>query len=191
MSRMLAACLLMIAACSLTGCDPVARHKALSTLFDGVPTLPPPDRLCAEYAEKRVAEVRAELTRAKGAKAEAGATQSQHRPYKEKSCNNCHDKTKEGGLVAPRNQLCFICHTGFVQGAFVHGPVATGDCLACHQPHSSGFPSFLKTDRSAVCVTCHREKRVAVGMHERVAAKQMACVDCHDPHFGNAAFFLK
>jgi len=191
MKKMLIACLLLIAVGSLTGCDPLARHKALSTLFDGVPSLPPPEQLCADYAEKRVAEVRDELAGKKGAKVEADAMKSQHRPYQEKSCNDCHDKTKENGLAAPRNQLCFVCHTGFVKGSFVHGPVATGDCLACHLPHSAGFPLLLKADRSAICATCHREKRIAAGMHERVAAQQMACVDCHDPHFGNAAFFLK
>ena len=191
MNKMLVACLLLISVCSFLGCDPVARHKTLSTLFDGVPSLPPPEQLCTEYAEQRVAEVRDELTGKKEAKDESGSTSSQHLPYKEKACKDCHDKEKKDGLVAPRNELCFVCHDDFVQGPFVHGPVAVGDCLACHLPHSSGFPSLLKTERVAVCAMCHREKRVAAGMHEKVTAHQLACVDCHDPHFGNVEFFLK
>ena len=180
----------MIAACSLVGCDPIARHKALSTIFDGVPTLPAPEQLCADYTDKRLAEFRDELS-GKKVKAESSATQSQHPPYQEKRCSDCHDKSKRNGLIAETNQLCFVCHTGFVKGAYVHGPVATGDCLVCHLPHNSNFPSLLKMERSAVCATCHRETRVAAVMHDRLAAQQMACVDCHDPHSGAAPFFLK
>jgi predicted CXXCH cytochrome family protein len=191
MNKVHVACLLFIAACSFAGCDQTTRYKALSTLFDGVPSLPPPEQFCSDYAEKRIAEVRDELTDIKTAKVEAGATHSKHLPYGEKSCNKCHDKSKKDGLIAPRNQLCFVCHSGFIRGLFVHGPVAVGDCLACHLPHSSGFPLLLKTERSAICSICHHEKRIASGLHEKVAAQQIACVDCHDPHFGKAAFFLK
>ena len=191
MTKILVACLLLLIACSLAGCDPVSRHKVVTTIFDGYPSLPPPQQYCAEYAEKRAAEVKEELSGEKADKAAAGASQSQHLPYREKSCNDCHDKSKQNGLVAPRNELCFVCHADFIKGSYVHGPVAIGDCLACHQPHSSGFAALLKTEKSAICFKCHREKRVTSGMHEKVAAQHMVCVDCHDPHFGNVPFFLK
>lgn len=181
----------MLIACILSGCDPVTRHKVVSTMFDGYPSLPPPEQYCAEYAEKQVAEVKEELSGKKSVKESTGVTQSQHLPYQEKSCSDCHDKSKQNGLVAPRNELCFVCHSGFIKGSYVHGPVAIGDCLACHQPHNSGFPALLKADKSAICIKCHREKRVAAGMHDKLAAQQMGCEDCHNPHFGNVPFFLK
>jgi predicted CXXCH cytochrome family protein len=28
-------------------------------------------------------------------------------------------------------------------------------------------------------------------MHDAAAAKQMVCVDCHNPHSGNIQYFLK
>ena len=187
----LAVGLFLVAAFSLTGCDPVSRHKALSTLFDGVPSLPPPEQHCADYADKKVAELRDELSGKKVQKVDVAASKSLHLPYQEKKCDGCHDKSKKDGLVAPRRELCFVCHKGFIKAEWVHGPVAVSDCLSCHVPHNSAFPSLLKADRNAVCASCHQEKRLAAVMHDRVMAQQMACIDCHDPHFGNAAYFLK
>src|SRR6185369_12568316 len=85
----------------LSGCDPIARHKVVSTIFDGVPSLPPPEQLCEDYAIKKVAEAKAETDRK-----DTGPAGSEHPPYKEKRCEDCHDKTREGGLIRPKNELC-------------------------------------------------------------------------------------
>lgn len=183
--------LLAFAACALTGCDPVTRHKALTTLFDGVPSLPPPEQICQVYAEQRVAEVRNELTQKKKDATEGRVALSQHPPYVEKKCNSCHDKNSKDGLVAPRNQLCFVCHKEFVKDKYVHGPIAVADCLACHLPHTSANPSLLKKETSAMCGTCHKEPRNAQTMHDKLAAQNMVCTDCHNPHFGPVPYFLK
>lgn len=176
---------------ALSGCDPITRHKALTTLFDGVPSLPPPEQICTEYADQKVAELRNELLGKKTVAKTGPVTVSQHPPYVEKKCNDCHNKNNRDGLVAPRNQLCYVCHTNFVKGQFVHGPIAVADCLACHLPHTSTNPSLLKNNVSALCAGCHKEKRVADTMHAKLAAQQMPCTDCHDPHFGNLQYFLK
>lgn len=172
----------------LSGCDPVTRYKVTSTIFDGVPSYPPPEQFCKEYVEKKVETEKAEL---KQQAMKKESTSSTHMPYQEKQCDDCHDKTKEGGLVLPKNELCFVCHANFVKGGYVHGPVATADCLACHEPHLSSFPKLLKAASVQMCETCHREQRLTVGMHAKVAAKQLLCIDCHDPHYGNMQFFLK
>ena len=189
--KMSVACLLLVTLCSLVGCDPITRHKILSTMFDGVPSLPPPEQLCAEYAEMRVATAKIEIDNKKTDKGEDGREQSKHQPYVEKNCDGCHDKSKKDGLAAPRNEICFACHARAASEASVHGPFAVGECLTCHLPHSSSFPALLKMDRSAICSTCHREKRIFAGMHDKVAQQKMICVDCHDPHFGTASYFLK
>ncbi|HEY3306988.1 MAG TPA: cytochrome c3 family protein [Desulfuromonadaceae bacterium] len=186
--KMLVACLLALL---LPGCDTVGRHKLLSTIFDGVPSLPPPEQLCQEYADKQVAEVKDQLSGKKTVTAVTEAAKSQHAPYQDKKCNDCHDKRKQNGLVVPSTELCLVCHTGFIKGPYVHGPVAVGDCLVCHLPHNSNFPALLKTEKNAICSTCHREKRIATAMHDKLNAQRIGCTDCHDPHFGNAAFFLK
>ena len=177
---------------SLCGCDPVARHKVLTTIFDGVPNPPPPEQVCADYAEKRMAELRDELSGKKAADlAQKKKQGSEHMPYVEKRCDDCHDKTKESGLVTAKKDLCLYCHTGFIKGTYVHGPVATGDCTACHEPHNAEFPFLLKKNAGEVCALCHLEKRTASVMHSKVAAQKLVCTDCHDPHSANAPFFLK
>ena len=120
-----------------------------------------------------------------------GQESSVHRPYQEKQCDGCHDRSKESGFVSSREDLCYVCHTGFVKGSFVHGPVAVKDCLACHVPHSSSSAPLLKTGKNILCSSCHREKRLAAAMHDKVSAQNMGCVDCHDPHYGNVQYFLK
>lgn len=178
--------------CALCSCDPVNRHKVLSTIFDGVPSLPPPEQICSEYAELRVAAYRDELAGKKGGKKEAPKMEmSLHRPYEEKKCDNCHDKSTESGFVRPLNQLCLVCHTDFFKGSFVHGPAAVGECIVCHVPHDSQFAPLLKVSKDDLCPTCHREPRQALGLHNKASERKFGCTDCHDPHFGNAQYFLK
>ena len=177
--------------CLLCGCNPVTRHEVLSTIFDGVPSLPPPEEFCQDYANQAVARLRAEME-GKGKASETAAQGSAHKPYVEKHCDRCHDKTSDSGFVSKtKNELCFVCHTGFLKGAYVHGPAAVGECLACHDPHSSTNRSLLKVSEADICATCHREARQAASLHRQVVTRGMICINCHDPHSGNVRFFLK
>ena len=176
----------------LAGCDSVARHQVMTTVFDGVPELPQPDKLCDEYYEQRKAyEEQGKTLNAAG---EVVADErSSHKPYAEKACNDCHSSNKNvnDGLIAPKRELCGVCHTDFVTGLNVHGPVAVGDCLACHLPHSSNHKALLKEDPDEICATCHQEDRLAAAMHDRFVTKEISCGECHDPHSGDARYFLK
>ncbi|WP_246163143.1 cytochrome c3 family protein [Oryzomonas sagensis] len=184
----LALCLIAIVA----GCSPIDRYKAVSTIFDGVPSMPPPEQFCGEYASSVVAKLRADIASGGANRGDAAGKASSHKPYNEKQCDRCHDKTTESGFVVKsKNELCFVCHTGFVKGSFVHGPIAVGDCLACHEPHSSSNPSLLKSPAGQVCNACHREKRQASGLHENSASHDLICINCHDPHYGNVQYFLR
>lgn len=173
----------------ISGCDPVTTHKITSTIFDGVPSLPPAEQYCREYHENKLAEEE-EAAKRKQLE-EAKVAGSAHRPYAEKRCDDCHDKSKESGLIRPRDQICFVCHPNINKGAFVHGPASVGGCLECHEPHSSSNPSLLKTDRATLCNDCHREKRLTAEMHKTVMSKGMFCMDCHNPHSSNVRYFLK
>lgn len=42
LTRFASILLILLALLPACGCDPLTRHKALSTIFDGVPSLPPP-----------------------------------------------------------------------------------------------------------------------------------------------------
>lgn len=175
--------------CLAAGCSSITAHQVVSTIFDGVPSLPPVDQLCRDYHQQQLA---LERQQQKGEIAAASMPKVwTHRPYEEKRCDDCHDKTKEAGLVKPARELCLTCHEGFSAQSHVHGPVAVGECLACHLPHKGVYPALLKADKSGICSTCHQEKRLSPGMHGKVAAKGMLCADCHDPHAGSAAYFIR
>jgi predicted CXXCH cytochrome family protein len=173
----------------LCGCDSVTLHKVTSTIFEGVPSLPPAEQYCKAYHQKALAEEREAAI--KGDAAQALVTGSIHPPFAEKQCDNCHDKTTDSGFVVPKKeQLCAVCHTDFIKGAYAHGPAAVGACLECHVPHDSPNPKLLKAPREKICGICHREQRQARRMHEKVGAKGIVCVECHNPHAGNNPFFL-
>jgi predicted CXXCH cytochrome family protein len=171
----------------LVACDPIARHKVLTTVFDGVPSLPPAEQFCDEYAEKKIAALNSPQVVAKVEEKKM----VQHQPYADKNCDSCHDKNSASGLIAERAKLCFVCHTDFIKGSQVHGPVAVGECLACHVPHDGPYQSLLKVSAETLCVTCHKEDRLTAGMHKNAGDHTMRCIDCHNPHFGNQRYFLK
>lgn len=173
------------------GCDPANRHKTLSLIFDGVPAMPPAQEYCREYYAGLESPERQSVVDDTAPERQMDLS-SKHEPYDEKRCDDCHDKNKPGGLiVADARQLCVLCHEGFRQGDNVHGPVAIGDCLACHLPHSSPNPSLLKVKSAELCASCHQERRLAQKMHNRVRQNRMICSDCHDPHFSDSRYLLR
>lgn len=192
--RRLIPLLAVLAAC---GCDHVTRHKVLVSVLDGYPTLPPVEELCREQ-EQRVMEAYLRKEPPVTASKVNAPQRSQHRPFMEKRCNDCHraDKggassSEEGLLVKPREELCFVCHKDLLKGKFHHGPAAVGDCLACHLPHDSANPSLLVASKETLCAKCHTERRLAARMHDQFVQKDLPCVNCHDPHSGESPYFLK
>jgi len=171
----------------LGGCDPLTLHKVTSTVFDGVPSMPPADEYCRDYHEQATLDMLvAERKQKQGV-----ALGSNHPPYAEKRCNDCHNKDSDSGFVVAADQLCAHCHKGFPKGNFLHGPAAVGGCLKCHLPHTSQNPSLLTKPKRELCCVCHTEERVTQGLHATMNTRGLLCTDCHDPHGGNNRFFLR
>jgi len=76
-------------------------------------------------------------------------------PALQKGCASCHaeidastvpHKSKgksANGLAAESPALCANCHDKkLFEGKVVHGPVAAGMCLGCHNPHASDFIGY-------------------------------------------------
>ena len=177
----------------LTGCDPTARHRFLTTFFNEVPTLPPMEQYCEESRENQKRLSAAEAVVQVAAPKAAPAKGSSHPPYEEKRCKGCHqeNKTSVSGLIKAESELCFVCHPKILKHRFAHGPAAEGACLGCHLPHEAGFPSLLARDPGKGCDKCHGEPRLARAMHDRIKASGVFCQDCHDPHSGTSRYFLK
>ncbi|HEY6008599.1 MAG TPA: cytochrome c3 family protein [Geobacteraceae bacterium] len=115
-----------------------------------------------------------------------------HGPVGAGQCAICHAQTASkhpSGNKGDFNlafkggkELCFTCHERMDQNAVVHKPVATGDCIACHDPHQSDAELMLKkATTSELCFACHdpaKTKKKVV--HGPVAAGD--CNICHNPH---------
>ena len=183
-------CATLVIVASLGGCSSLTAYKVTSTIFDGVPRMPPADQYCKDYHDQAMLEeLTEESKRSQAQRSPQG--ESLHPPYAEKRCGDCHDKNKESGFVVEADKLCAHCHTGFPKCEYVHGPVAVGACLKCHVPHSSKNPSLLVKPRSEICNVCHTEPRAAMGLHKIAMSREITCVDCHNPHAGNDRYFLR
>lgn len=178
---------LTLCALSICACDPLTVHKVTSTIFDGVPSMPPAEQYCMDYHIKATKdELAAKLKQQQGIKQD-----SAHPPFVEKKCNDCHDKSTDSGFVVAADALCAHCHKGYPSGDFLHGPAAVGACLKCHAPHSADFPTLLVKPVADVCDPCHAEARSSSKLHTATRAKGMICTECHDPHGGSNRFFLR
>jgi len=137
-------------------------------------------------------------------------------PALQAGCKACHDqidasvaphKSKGAfakGLSAEAPALCTKCHENkLFQGKVVHGPVAAGKCLECHDPHASDSVGLLTKEPAALCLDCHSDVKkrphVVVGFsgggHPLGDAKKpetvedplrpgkpFYCAACHEPH---------
>jgi predicted CXXCH cytochrome family protein len=97
-------------------------------------------------------------------------------------------------IAAKGKDLCFICHESLqkkLQGKFIHGPVAMGDCIACHDPHQSDAKfQMRKPTTSALCFSCHENNKTNKEfLHGPVAAGD--CNVCHNPHASDYKYQLE
>ena len=81
------------------------------------------------------------------------------------------------------------CHSGMGTGKFVHGPVATGDCVFCHQPAGKHKFGPLPKNISVLCYKCHDKVETAQGAHPSVNGAQ--CTGCHSPHQSDHEYQLR
>lgn len=118
-------------------------------------------------------------------------------------CRTCHQSvSKDQPLAVPAGKvesLCFACHVNnkkWLAMTHIHGPVGTGDCTICHDPHGSGNEFQLWADgKGKLCVVCHEEmkKFLEPGQRNFVVHGIMnaqGCGACHSPHATNNRFQL-
>ncbi len=184
------------------GCDKYSRHEILTFFFTGVPPI--------DGTEKPAGLTDSEITEEKVI-SPPSYWPSIHGPYDAKECDQCHvmqgksigttlgvipsfqDLPRE--LLIPENELCIECHTtksftsAFTRDLWIHGPISTGMCRACHHHHKSGFPYLLLKETSIeLCSQCHIEGLIS-GIDEHLRDEE--CTVCHNPHVGKNRFLLK
>ena len=117
-------------------------------------------------------------------------------------CAQCHelgdDDLVEGHAGYDLSgQLCSGCHdphSSATEGLLsftAHGPMADGDCEACHQAPGSGAPGALSVDDGAeLCALCHDVDTADVDEPHAPVAEGM-CLDCHTPHGSSQLALLR
>jgi len=136
-----------------------------------------------------------------------------HGPAGAMQCASCHSMKAVGGrkYQVPENgaRLCGSCHQQqqavFDGYKFLHGPVAAGLCMVCHDPHASDFPAQLHEVKNELCLDCHDAVRnqvhVARGIYNKShplegvpdpmhPGQDLGCPSCHQPHGGAGPQFF-
>ena len=82
------------------------------------------------------------------------------------------------------------CHNTKGKDKFVHGPVASGDCVFCHKQDKKDQHVFQPIKNvEALCYECHEKLNTGSVVHKPVAEGK--CTGCHDPHQSATRFQLK
>jgi len=168
----------------LASCDEAERHEVLTFFFDGVPPL---------HGETSAAVPTARKEEKTAGSPAAGWTV--HEPVKD--CTQCHGEQRGKGfagkvrLMAEVPQLCYRCHKEFsTLESWVHGPVATGDCLLCHEPHKTKTEFLLRKPVPQLCYQCHDVQAIrTIAKHAEEAYSR--CIDCHEGHAGATKGLLR
>jgi predicted CXXCH cytochrome family protein len=77
----------------------------------------------------------------------------------EMGCDNCHviAASSSGTVItlqATGGALCAKCHET-KKSPVRHGPYQAGQCLICHNPHSSDYPAQTRAAADTLCRSCH------------------------------------
>lgn len=125
------------------------------------------------------------------------------RPYythssigREEQCQDCHNLKGEpfsyNKMIPSATCASAQCHSQMGKGNFVHGPVGSGTCIACHNPHGTSFKSMITRPGAKGCYICHEaEAEEFKGKVIHAPVSEGGCIDCHDPHQSSLKFQLK
>ncbi|MCP4450485.1 MAG: hypothetical protein GY809_03415 [Planctomycetes bacterium] len=168
----------------MVSCTDTERHRALSFFFDGVPPLP------GQVVEEIPIDDPLNPRRKR-----IEPTWFLHEPQAD--CERCHGTqaqtnfSRQVQLVSSLPGLCYECHD-MPQGGkgWVHGPVASGQCVVCHEPHRSVNRHLLKKPEPKICFQCHEETSLMTLPGHGQASFQ-TCLDCHAGHSSFAKHLLK
>jgi predicted CXXCH cytochrome family protein len=165
--------------------DKATFHKVLTLIFDGVPPLDyETTEVGTENIDPNVPDVRKRPE----------VDWCIHAPLKD--CVRCHGNrqqesfSREVQLIARIPELCYQCHEGLELKSFkgwVHGPVAAGQCLVCHEPHKTKIPHLLREQIPVLCYNCHQEIAGEL-TPDNVKESHSQCMSCHSPHAGSARY---
>ena len=106
------------------------------------------------------------------------------------NCVSCHTTAHQTGmkekfpryLFAQGVDLCWGCHDKTkLLGKVGHPPVVSGECLSCHDVHTTDYKSLIPSAMPEFCFKCHDNADfIKKSKHPPVAEGR--CMGCHDAH---------
>ncbi len=167
------------------GCDESERHKTMTFFFDGVPLLQGEATGTGPFDPNAIGESRSFTT----------GGWYVHEPLQD--CTQCHVSqrrarfSRQVQLIADVPELCYRCHEEQAsQRGWVHGPVATGDCLLCHGPHKTKNAFLLTKPAPELCHQCHEPETVGL-IENHTESTYSNCIGCHEGHAGASTSLLR
>ena len=185
MNRYINYLLFIIAISLFWRCSPEIGYGVRSFIFDGVPS---PHKIQITQVNDSLQKLNTPL--GNNITPSSRNNYYLHEPYKDKECMSCHDKNRMGKLKVETLKLCNECHDDFEKSFEVlHGPVASGNCLACHNPHKSKLKNLLVSSEQDLCLSCHGMATIFKDKAHKDIDKK-GCIECHNPHGGRDNNFL-
>ena len=111
-----------------------------------------------------------------------------HPPVADGDCKACHPQGVGRTFPVSEAKLCNSCHEPKTGGRYLHGPLGTGQCSICHDPHGSANPKQLVQSVRALCVQCHAQSRSQSHIEK---SGDKICPECHDPHGSDKQYLLR
>ena len=178
--------MLLAAGFLLTHCTQRAGKSLLTIFFDGVPGADSSGMASGVIVNEPVDSLPISI----GAPDQTRTAMVVHYPYQERECGACHNQNSLGEMVEPEPGLCYLCHEDLATVyKTLHGPVASGYCTSCHDPHMAQKEHLLRYTGKELCFYCHRSSSVLQNeMHQDL--DDMTCTDCHNPHGGDDRYIL-
>ncbi|MBI5540052.1 MAG: hypothetical protein HY951_08340 [Bacteroidia bacterium] len=174
---------LVILVLFFVACSPTTTYKVMSTLFDGVP-----DPNAKPLIEVKDSIKNDSLALLEAANIQTTGSSVVHEPYKSNDCSNCHN---DGSLTMQQPELCYQCHENFnTKYKYLHGPVVSGGCTACHNPHMSDYKKLVLREGQQLCYYCHDSKDVLKN-EAHADLGETNCTECHNPHGGEDKYIFK
>ena len=144
-------------------------------------------RLGPHVLEARAGDLLATITFAAGVGGRGAVPYRYHTPVLEGRCAECHTGVRRPSANA-EVETCTACHRKLaVVFPFVHGPVAAGKCLVCHDPHGSNRPALATAEAKELCIRCHDQPS---SLEHIDKARSRVCYLCHNPHASMNRRFL-
>jgi len=183
-TRLTILCMAALLLAGLLGCQASTRYRALCLLFDGVP-VPKGMESCDGTTG---VDGKAVFDKAEKNSEDNTGHYTEHGPYAAKLCEGCHQR-QTNKLLFPVEDLCFNCHTLDTSTKRIHGPLAAGGCVVCHNPHGSGNEYLLVSKAKEFCLYCHKQADILKKEVHR--AGENGCTNCHDPHGSDNDYLLR